>query len=160
MSNETNSNKSYQSVAFGDEIIRDRVLAAKEELIRDGVISETIGDRIEKKIEQNRDLGIKIRVPKDLLTAKLVKIEQVDDFTWTNTLFEILLSVSTCFLGALLGYLLTASKFDLIAILLTIFSVILIGLTIFLLARRNILMKRMVQEENFVSLIENEFKIV
>ncbi len=142
------------SLHVGDEIIRDRLLAAKEELIQEGVITESTGERFERKLAEKPDLGIRIKVPRDLLSARLVRVEQMDDFTWTNTLFEILLALDTCFLGAFLGYLTSTFRFDSIVVLLLTFSAILTGLTIYLLSRRKALMKDIVQEENFISLVE------
>ena len=149
---------SLATIAVDDAAIKEKILAAREELLKEGVITETFGNRLEE-FAKKADLGIRIRVPRDLLSAKLVRLGQMDDFSWANNFFEILLALSTTFFGAFIGYLTTNFRFDLTATLLLIFSIVLSGLTLPLFLRRNALKKEMLKEENFVSILEKELRL-
>jgi hypothetical protein len=157
MKNQTSPEDIPTNFTIDDTAIKEGLLSAAEKALREGKVTSSFVSEIEEFAGQT-DLKIRIWVPRDLMDAKLIRLEQMQGFAWIINFCEVLLALAMTFLGAFLGHV-SASGFDVIAILLLIFSVVLAGLTGYLLWRRYAIGQEMLKEESFVSIVSRDLVV-
>lgn len=149
--------ESPSEVKLGSTVIRNRFLSIRNMLLEKGRIDADAAAYLGRAIEAT-SLGLNIRVPKDLLDAKLIRFQDMNELSWLSNLFNVVLSLSACFLGALISSLASSVTSSIIYLLIAI-CLVMITITIVVMLRKNKLLKMIYSEENFVSVLDANISI-
>jgi len=144
-------------IKVGSTVIKNRFLNIRNNLLEKGRIDAEAAKYLGRAIEDT-SLGLNIRVPKDLLDAKLIRFQDMNELSWLSNLFNVVLSLSACFLGALISSLVTSVSSSIIYLLIAI-CLVLASITIVVMLRKNKLMKMIYSEKNFISVLDANISI-